>query len=222
MIKRGLLTFERQQSSELSYRVDGYIDGQLSFVFDYATQLATMRGFLGSSHPDEPNVFLHDLRVEKLRTGRGRATFECMGLFRDPTIRIVQGMPQVSTTPIEAHPKFTSTLAGTPDAPLNGAIFDEDTGEFIGFGDGDLIGVKSFYDGGVMLRATYFTARPPTLSQAFKITKSVPNAPQVPGVSGWLTMPSTFDPIPNTPFYRVTDDFNPITSLTAANLVYGS
>jgi len=218
---RGNLTIERQQGSELTYRADGFVDGQIIYEFDYA-QLAGIRGMIGKAHPDEPNVFMHQARIEKLRAGKGRATFDCMGLFRDPTLYIVQGVPQVSTTAIEAHPRFTDTLAGTPDAPLNGAVFDEETDEFLGFFSGDLIGVKSFYDGGTMIRATYYTARPPGLRRPFKITKAIPNAPQIPGVSAWLAMPCEFDPVPNTPFYKVTDDLQPITNTTAATLIYGS
>jgi hypothetical protein len=50
-----------------------------------------------------------------------------------------------SQEPIESHPDFTSTLGGTPAAPLNGAIFDATTGEFLGFDSlSQFAGVRSY------------------------------------------------------------------------------
>lgn len=220
MKKFGLLTVARQPGSELIYTADGLIEGQLVYEFDWA-QLAVVRATLGSRHPDENNVFIHRARIEKLTLQKGRVTFDCIGLAMDPTIRQVQGIPQTSTTRIEAHPKFATELAGTPEAPLNGALFDEETGEFLGFFSGPLTGVTSFYDGGTSLRATYYTAAAPQMSRAYRIATSIPNAPNVPGVSKWLYMPPAFEPVPNTPFQKVNEELLPITNVAAAQLIYG-
>lgn len=217
--KFGLLTIARQPDSELIYTADGYVEGQLIYDFDWA-QLATVKATVGSTHPDEANVYLHRARIQKMHLGKGRVTFDCIGLTRDPTVRQVEVVPMTSTTRIEAHKDFISTLAGTPDAPLNGAEFDEETGEFLGFFSGELTGVASFYDGGSGLRATYYTAGTPQFSRAFKIAKSLPNAPSIPGIDGYLYLPPASVPVPNTPFMRVTEDLLPITNIAAARLIY--
>lgn len=197
----------KQPGCPLTYQADGLITGQLFMRFDWALQKAQMLGNIGGAHPDEPLAVLYAAHLEKQRLNLGLCTYDCIGLYRDPTLRVVSGKPQVSTTPIEAHPKFTSTLAGTPAAPLNGAKFDDETGEFLGFFSGDLCGERSFFDGSVIVRASYYTRRPPTLQKAFTITTAVPNMPQVLGVTNWLQMPPDWEEVPQTGIFKVTDEF---------------
>jgi len=93
----------------------------------------------------------------------------------DPVYELTSALDQ---EPIQCHPKFVSTLAGTPSAPLNGAVFvdpatgkptaDDDKGifrEFRSIVGGDLNpkgGIESFLTPGAEWRETSITGTKPT------------------------------------------------------------
>ena len=56
------------------------------------------------------------------------------GINGNSTRPVVSFYNETSQQAIETHQRVISQIAGTPAAPLNGAIFDPDTSEFKGFG----------------------------------------------------------------------------------------
>jgi hypothetical protein len=214
----GAALLERQPESELVYHPDGLIDGQIAYEFDHAGQRASVNALLGSQHPDDSAVYLYALRITKGRLGKSRAVFDCIGLSRSPTTPAVSMDPSVTTEPIETHPDFLS-FAGTAGAPVNGARFDDETGEFLGFfgpaglsGEeatraAELMGVSSYYTGSPVLRASYYSFTPPTFGASFRIARPHVPTPSIGGVQNWLRMAPKWDTVSGTPIYRVSEEW---------------
>jgi len=70
-------------------------------------------------------------KKESLAGGWYRSTVVFVSIFNQPTSYVTYDT-KVIQVPIDQSPDFIS-IAGTPTAPLNGAIFDAN-GQFIGFG----------------------------------------------------------------------------------------
>ncbi len=204
---------ERQPSSELLYSDNGLVEGQIIYALDSA-DWAYATALLGSAHEDDSNVWLYRLRRAKNNLGITLAIFDCIGVSKDPTDRIVSYPASVNTDPIETHPKFVSHLAGTGTAPLNGAKWLDD-GEggytFEGFMNDDapaeLRGVRSYFTGAVVARATYFSRTPPAFRPICKIVTSLPNIPDIAGVKNWLYLPPSSEQIANVRLWRVSEEF---------------
>ncbi len=109
----------------------------------------------------------------------------------------------VSEDPIQLHKDFVTTLAGTPSAPLNGAIFvDPETGQpttndtigvFDRFGPGDLAGVEAYrVPSAVWTEITFSTSRPSDLGDLGKIdSPSGPN-PAFGEGRNWMYVGATY------------------------------
>jgi hypothetical protein len=215
----------RQPGSELNYDDTGMVEGQLIFAFD-ENQWAAVTPYLGRAHPDDPNVTLYRLRRVRNAAGVELAVFDCIGVSKDPTDRVVSYPATVTTEPIETHPDFAdSEFAGTPGDPENGAVWDPDSGEFIGFvGAGapaELRGVRSYYVGSVIARATYYTRTPPRFRNICKITPSLPNIPDIPGVKNWLYLPPSSEQIGRARLWRVTEEFLGSGPAGWSDIIYG-
>jgi hypothetical protein len=211
LVKFGTLTLSAQADSQLVYRPDGLIEGQIVYIGDQS-QRSTAMALIGSAHPSNSAVYLYAVHERKLRAQRYEWTFDCIGLSKDPTDRIAQIIPQISTAPIETHPNFTSALAGTPAAPLNGAYFDPVTREFIAFTGGDAaankkIGLRSYYTGSCIVRATHYTRQAPKFSESCKIKETLQGIPEVAGVTNWLYTAPAWDPIPGTTLHKVSEEW---------------
>lgn len=99
---------------------------------------------LSTPYPDQSTGgFVCDsTAIEQMPGGFFKMTVVWVSLFSGPTSYVTFDSKLIQV-PIDQSPQFT-TIAGTPSAPLNGAIFDSN-GVFVGFGPGDFQGVVSAF-----------------------------------------------------------------------------
>lgn len=111
-----------------------------------------------------------------------------IGRLPEPTYELTL---DTSEDPIATHQQFVEQLGGTADAPLNDAIFDEQTGAFVDFAaTSDLAGVRSFLQGGATWTETAFSiTRPVNLGDVGRISNPAGNPPTTIGGSrNWLLL----------------------------------
>lgn len=206
---------KRQPGAELAYDDTGLVEGQIVYAVDSGAWASAV-ALLGTAHPDDENVTLYRLRRRFNTLGIQEAVFDCIGLSKDPTDRVVSFPASTSTEPIETHPDFaTASMAGTPDDPQNGAVFtfddDGNPTSFAGFNKDDapdeLRGVRSYFTSTIICRATYYTRTPPRFSALGKIVGSLPNIPDIGGVVNWLQLAPSSEQIGTARLWRVTEEF---------------
>lgn len=127
---------------------DGTLEGQVVWKIDSEAipikdidssdllpMVATNDGQPGDPHPDDDRLECYARDIVYGSNGIITCTASYFGIETvtngqtDPVLTFSGG---ISTEPIETHPDFAE-FGGTPSAPLNGATFDADTGEFLSF-----------------------------------------------------------------------------------------
>jgi len=163
-----------QPGAKLTYRDDGTIDGTIEYHCDIS--LVSYLPEIGDSHPYDSRCELYARDITYDRLGKVIMTASYFGLENketDPVITLTTNADQV---PIEAHPNFVDDLGGTSAGPLNGALFDDVTGEFKGFfAPGDeakLFGVEYYFQPGINVTASYWTSDKPKLDELMQIVES--------------------------------------------------
>lgn len=162
LIKKGLVNgLVLQSNSEITLDFDGVMRGKATFEGDKA--FLSRAPQLGDPHPKDARLICIAPNIKYVNAEKIVCSPDYMGIATDPTPGIVDHPGGISQDPIETHPKFAQ-FAGTPGNPKNGAIFDEETEEFIGFGSGSKRGVRSYIVPTVSVNVTYWTRRIPQLS----------------------------------------------------------
>jgi len=156
-----------------------------------------------AQHPDFSNMLLQRRSGQRTEPGYWTVSYTFEGFLFEAPDPVYELATSLSQEPIQTHPDFESTIAGTPAAPLNGAIFvDPDTGwqsektnaifkEF-GAGGGAKQGVEAYLVPGAEWRETTFqTSRPSGIRDVGTI--DTPNG-SPPSVSGrdWLAWSETY------------------------------
>lgn len=189
LIELGLVI---QPDRNLEESNDYSIRGSVDYKVDLSRQ-ALLPG-IGSKHPDNPDLLMHTYSRTMLRDGTVKQNSQYIGISSDPTPYIVQWPGNNSREPLETHPEFESTLAGTAGSEINGATFDATTGEFLGFYDQtvkDLYGARSYIVPQPILNLSWWTYRLPDLSNEGKILTKLPKGVKVktsPDVKDWLIL----------------------------------
>ncbi len=224
----------QQVGADLVFSASGLIEGRVAYKASDATpqQFAAL---LGQAHPESNGMArLYAFRFETLNNGIRAAVFDCLGITRSPTDRIVSYPTHSRTEPIETHAKFYTeamcgpksgftvirTDAGTGEpliaAGLNGSRFEvgkEEGGNlaivsFLGFiGDDapeDLRGVRSYYRGGISAELSWYQTSPPRFEPSCKIAANLQGVPDVAGVKNWLRFSPSAEMIPHTGLWRCT------------------
>jgi len=192
-----------QPNYSLTEKNDGTIEGQVVFICDIErfANLAQM----GSVHPREPRCELYNREITYLGLERVQMTGSYFGLVTSKTDPIISYTPNTNQEPITAHPDFES-FAGTVDTPLNGATFDSDTGEFLGFYDQTitgLYGVSFYLTPATLLSRTYWTQNVPTLQNRMKRVSTIPGFRKPPDCKEFLILDYPYRQIGS--FYQVTE-----------------
>ncbi len=207
--KYGLTTqLHIQPGSELDYEQDGLIRGVL--IYEGGGEHAGSLPLIGQAHPNEANAFAYSSKITVLPLLKIRATVSYIGLTRDPTDYIIEGIGSMSREPIETHPRFVSTIGGTMDSPLNDAIFNED-GSFAAFPPDaafNLGGVESYLNPTIVIRRSYWTRRVPDMKDMGQIV-SIPGDVRLPGtVEDMMTGATTYRNVgaPGFAIYQVTEE----------------
>ena len=150
-------------------------------------QVASALQAVGAAHPNFPRMAI-DRATYRFTDGGAFAlvTYVYAGVLSrlpEPTFELNGALSQ---EPIQTHPDF-ATLAGTPQAPANGAIFDED-GAFATFGPGPLAGATSYLAPGAEWSRISFSFQRPNLNNLGKIGSPPGNPPTLAG-HDWLVGP---------------------------------
>jgi hypothetical protein len=134
--------------SEPEWKMDGTVvfDGfglmtfrgtlQARDVFDLSAIKEMKIPMFGEELPGAANGFFVSKISKKLQQNQS-VLFEIEAVGIEPRCKGLtkiscEPISSVSAEPIETHPDFITKIAGTPDAPLNGATFDKK--KFTGFG----------------------------------------------------------------------------------------
>jgi hypothetical protein len=206
-----------QPGASLIYKTDGVVEGSITFECDESNARNLPR--IGTPHPEDRAAILH--QIERTRQGLRKIQAVChfhgiateAGDNTRPTIEYPGGADQVD---IRAHPRFR-IFAGTPATPENGArwvdpvsraISEEDDAEFEGFTDPEspFYATETFFNHRPLIYRTYWSRRPPVLTQGCTIVNAIPGYDNPPGIVNWLLLDTPFTQVANNS-YRITEQY---------------
>lgn len=222
-----------QVGRTITYNNDGTLEGSVVFKGfatineDGATTdpaglpVVPENGRPGSDHPDDKRLECYNRTIVYGNNGLVTCTASYFGIDgiggkSDLTFSFSGG---VTTEPIETHPSFTSTLAGTASSPLNGAAFDEETGEFIGFAEfttpgkddnKNLLGVDSYLTPATNITVSWWQDKQPRPSKTATWGTNINGLPaedfrKPSGVKNFLLLDESYSQVGN--FYQVTQSY---------------
>lgn len=174
----------------------GLLTSEMSWEGDFAFRHTIQKQTL---HPYDPRLTAYRRRVQRLSTGKCRVTLSYIGIASDPTPMFIDHPGGSGQDAIQTHPDFTR-FAGTPEEPENGAYFDPETGEFIGFTDpdNDLVGTTAYIVPSVLINLTYYTHFVPYLGAVGKrYSFSIPNLYKPANVRNFLLIGMPYKQIGN-------------------------
>jgi len=186
----------RQPGSKLRYKQDGSIEGVL--ILEGDRTFRSLAPGIDSSHPDDSRALCYDVEIEDLKSDKIRAIASYIGVASDPTPWFKAGQGSLDKESLLTHPKFVSEMAGTPDAPLNSAKFDPETGEFLGFpadAGNNLGGMDSWFVPSVVWTFTRWTYREPTFTEMGKIDNTPVPVKRPPNLVNFLAGPKNYSQI---------------------------
>ena len=194
-----------QPDRKLTEKDDGSIEGTVTFECDRA--FAGNLPQKGAQHPDDPRCELYSRDVTYLRLGKVRMVGSYFGIVAPQTDPVLTSSGDADRLPIVLHPKFESDLGGDPLNPKNGALFDQETGEFLGFFEtgNSLLGVEYFFQASCQVSLTYWTRKVPTLKKLNKIYPSVEGFKKPEGCKDFLLTGSPYRQVGT--HYQVTENY---------------
>lgn len=194
-----------QPNYTLTEKNDGTIEGNVTFEtdMDHFNNLPRMK----SAHPREPRCEIYNRDITYLPLRKVRLVASYFGLISNKTEPVIAYTPNTDKEPIETHPLFED-FAGTKASPKNGAKFDDDTGEFLGFYDQsikDLFGVAHYLVPATMVSLTYWQSSVPSLTKRMSIKSSIPGFRKPSDVKNFLLLDIPYRQIGS--FYQVTEQY---------------
>lgn len=159
----------------LTQEENGIWRARTTFKCDWRLVFQLMPRRFQTRHPDFNNLICDKVSVEREKPSIAVITAEYAGgndsdgsaggdgnTENEPIIEVYGS---VSQQPIQTHPDFVDVLAGTSDAPLNEAEFDDD-GNFEKFGHAsELLGVTDYLAPQQTVRRTTIAKTRPTSIQ---------------------------------------------------------
>jgi hypothetical protein len=201
---KGFRTSALQPDSQVSIDRDGLMSGTAVFDGDEAIVLINQPIIGQSVHPKDSRLVCESVSVTWKRLGKASITANYIGLQSDPSIPRVEFAGGSGQEPIETHPDFTR-FAGTANEPKNGARFDDETGEFLGFFNGDFQGTTAYVVPSIIVNVTYYTSVVPNIKRIGRITSNLPNFQRPPNVKNYLLIAMPYRQIANV--YAVTEQY---------------
>lgn len=181
LLKKGTLNeLKPQPGWEIVESDDDTIRATLVYEGDW--NLRSTAPTKGSRFPFTEPLVCFERRQKRLGTEKVEITCDFIGISSDPTPFKIEYPGGSATEAIETHPNF-SRFAGTPQQPKNGALFDPETEEFLGFTDPEnrKYGTRSYYVPNVIVNVSYWSWRVPQARRiAREVKASLPNV-LVPG-----------------------------------------
>jgi hypothetical protein len=185
LVIKGSLGAWLQADSSISIDQDGLITGSASIDGDRASVIGSQPTIGQTRHPKDTRAVCTDFKLTYSKGGKAKIDANYFGIISDPTPIRIEFPGGSGQDPIETHPNFLQ-FAGTPQAPLNGAIFDDEDGRFLGFGEGEFAGVTSYIIPNVIVNVSYYTYRLPNVDGVGKIAREVLPFTRPKGVRNWL------------------------------------
>ena len=111
----------RQNGSVIVEKNDGTLEGSVTYESDRAYYGNMPK--IKSDHPYDSRLKLYQIEFTFLGLDKVRGVASYFGLTSKVTDGIIAYSPNTNQDPITSHPDFTTVLAGTPGAPLNGALW---------------------------------------------------------------------------------------------------
>lgn len=191
-----------QPGFKLTEKDDGTIDGTVTFECDRADTANLPQ--VGSPHPVDSRCECYARELTYLGNSKVSMVGSYFGLISATTEKVVNYTPNTDRDPIETHPDFSS-FAGSAASPLNGAKFDAETGEFIGFTSpsNDLFGTRYYLTPATMVSLSYWTRNKPKLKKRMTIVTSVPGFTAPPDVKDFLLLDTPYRQVGS--HYQVTE-----------------
>lgn len=194
-----------QPDSEITVDDYGVMRGTAVFEFPAALAPILTPALNISRHPKEPRLTCYEVSLKYSKLQTAVATAQYIGLLYDPSLPKIEFAGGSGQDPIETHPDFVD-FAGTPEDPQNGATFDENTGEFIGFTEpGNFQGVRSYIVPSVIVNYSYYTSSAPSLASVGRIFGGVPGFRRPPNVRNFLLVGMPYRQTAN--IYFVTEQY---------------
>jgi hypothetical protein len=194
-----------QPNFSLTEKNDGTIEGNVIFETDMANFANLPR--MKSAHPRESRCEIYNREITYLPLLKVRLTASYFGLISNKTEPIISYTPNTDKEPIETHPLFED-FAGTKASPKNGAKFDDETGEFLGFYDQsikDLFGAAHYLVPATMVSLTYWQSSVPSLTKRMTIKASIPGFRKPSDVKDFLLLDIPYRQIGS--FYQCTEQY---------------
>lgn len=194
-----------QSNYSLTEKNDGTIEGNVTFLtdMDYFANLPRMK----APHPRESRCEIYNRDITYLPLRKVQLVASYFGLISNKTEPVLAYMPNTDKEPIETHPLFEE-FAGTKASPKNGAKFDDDTGEFLGFYDQaikDLFGAAHYLVPATMVSLTYWQSSVPSLTKRMSIKASIPGFRKPSDVKNFLLLDIPYRQIGS--FYQCTEQY---------------
>lgn len=194
-----------QPGFELTYKNDGTIEGQV--VFECAVENERNLPGLGYVHPRDSRCECYTFSKRYLPLNKIQMTASFFGLTSSTTDSIISYTPNTNQDSVTSHPDFKE-FAGTSGEPKNGAKFDDETGEFLGFFDPDkkdLFGVEYYLTPATLLSTTHWQRSVPRLSKRMTIRSSISGFNKPSGVKEFMLLDSPYRQVGS--FYQVTEQW---------------
>ena len=209
-----------QPDRSINEKNDGTLEGQV--VYKCAKEDDFKLPQVGDEHPDDSRLECYNINKTHNSNGIITATASYFGLTASVTEPVISYSGAQNNEPIETHPDFVSELAGTVDAPKNGAIFVDDAGDveygtFIKFGGGTedtntpkFQGTEYYLTPSTQITLSYWTDKVPQLKNRLFIYNDLGNIPsrqfQVPpDVKNFLLLDTPYRQVGS--FYQVTEQY---------------
>lgn len=195
--KHGSPNLVLQPGSEVSEDENGLLTGTCVYEGDIAYSVFIPR--MGQIHPYDYRLSAYKRQVTRIGTQKVRATINYIGVSADPTPMFIEHPGGSGQDPIQTHPNFTE-FAGVPASPLNGAYFDPESGDFVGFTNPDskFFGTSSYIVPSVMVNLSFYTHYVPDLGYVgAPYDWSVPNLIRPPNVRDFLLIGAPYRQIGN-------------------------
>ena len=190
-------TITRQPGAKLKTTRDGVSILTESYIGNFADLLDSSLIIAGSTHPEFPSLLVYSNEITQGKGGIGTLAVESrgnVGGLPDPTYTLDRA---THNEPLSTHPLWTTQIAGTPSAPLNGAIFvdpttgatstDDSTAIFKGWTAGSIFeGIEDYLLAGSTWTSTYASYDQPDLSGVGQIGDPDGPAPTAPDNCFWI------------------------------------
>jgi hypothetical protein len=194
-----------QPNYSLTEKNDGTIEGQCVFECDVSALNNLPQ--MNAPHPRDGRCEIYNREITYMGLRKIRMVASYFGLIADKTEAIINYTPSTSQDPVTSHPDF-NTFAGTPQVPNtgNGARFDPESGQFLGFFNPaikDLFGAEFYLVPTTLLSRTYWQREVPSLGKRMSRRTTIEGFRKPEDVAEFLIIDYPYRQVGN--FYQITE-----------------